>query len=151
MTVLSLRKEHCVLRARGTRDRVDLEMTIYRPNTEPLKRQFSFIGWDHVCELAYALEQAMQGQLLKVVQWYDSVHRTVAMLFFRLEDYGNGDLKGRIYLRIADAQKANLPEAERETRSDDESTRIRLTRLEAYKLRLLALRSILDGTALKGA
>lgn len=145
--MLTIKKGHCALRVRGQKDRVDMEMTVYRPHGEAIRRRFAFTGWDRVCELAYALEQAMQGNLPRVVQWYDPENRTVAMLFFRLEDYGDGELKGRIYLRLAEAERANLPEASRASRTDEESTRMRLTRLEAFKLRILCLRSVNGASA----
>jgi len=141
--MLSIRKGHCVLRAKNSgRASLLLELAVYSDH-QPLKRSFEFEGWEKLCELVYTLDLAMKGELPRVVHWYDPKHRTVAMLYFRYEDYGDGDLKGRIYLKLLNEGESQKPEE----RTDEESTRVRLTRLEAFKLKTLA-EQVLRGTAL---
>lgn len=126
---VTVQRDAMVLRARCAPLRgLDLELSWYG-GSGTVRLPFRLAGWEVLCEFAYALEQAMAGELLKVVQWSDASNQSVLQLFYRLEDHGDGDLKGRIYLRIA------------RNGSEDQKLRIRLTRLDAYKLRFLALKA----------
>lgn len=126
--VLTLQRDAMALRVRRVPlGGLEFELA-WQGSNRPLKLGFVLTGWERLCEFAYALEQAMAGQLLKVAQWSDLGGRVVLQVFYRMEDHGDGDLKGRIYLRIARSD------------SEDDRLRIRLTRLDAYKLRALALK-----------
>ena len=142
---LVIRKGHCALRAKESGPAaLLLELAVYPGSGKPLRRRFEFGGWERLCELIYALDLAMRGELARVIHWHDPKHGTVAMLYFRYEDYGDGDLKGRIYLKLLEGDGIRKPESER---TDAESTRVRLTRLEAFKLRMLAQQVLMNGSA----
>jgi len=131
---LIIRKGHCVLRARAKPETLDVELASYEGDGDgDFRHRFRFSGWERIAELIYALEQAARGELLNVVQWFDQGNQTVAMIFFRLEDYGGQDLKGRIYFRLGRAVAGEGTDF-----TDQDRTRVRLTRLEVHKLKTLA-------------
>ena len=135
LETVRIEKDHALLRVRAMPKRLLMELSGRDGRSN--RHRFELNGFSDIASLIYALNLASWNMLPRVVQWYDPVNRTFAAVFFRGEDYGDGNLKWRIYLRIGKERANNLNDVD-----DSQRTRVRLTREEVFRLILLGCMAI---------